>query len=650
MYKRKRDINAIDLLREINDYKRRNKTNIYNTKTLNINERNRNREYNTKTMKSYITSYNDYDSMNKEIKKKKNKGKLDLGSHRNKDIFFEVDSEQYDSGNNSKKSNNNKKNKCSKLLIDKITPYTSEHYLTQSNINPYYSIKTYNNYNIKKPFNSSNKKNNIKNKKKNEIIQNNKINNNKKSNNLSSFSSNEIIKYPLVIQLKSKDNIHAPQISNLSNYLNEEVNDYFISLSDNANITEEKNENNYDNKEEENYRNYAYKEQDKKRIPFDRVNDINEPDYKMLYLMKEKEYNKLMNDYNNIKYELNKKENNNYIIHNFKKLNRNKINNNIIKRNNIDYNNKSFDKNKLDKNIEPIHNINIFYERKQKHNTIYELNKESFNIISEKNSNTIPQNFKIFNEIKFEIIKSCNQNISLNYKSFNNHYLIINKENNIKLLSNNKKLKSKINNEYILSKFNINITPEIKEVLPLKNCNIISFNLEGNLKDFDGNKKNSKEKTYENKSNSISIDLKDILSEINPNNKLKNNKYNKNNNDEIKLTKIRNKKLNLNKFISLYKNKNNSKVGNHNINNEKKEEIINNDEERISNESKENNKNEDKKIFYNNILEINNYPIEKNNLNNGKIMDFPDLSYIRNKLNISIIKRKKINEEELKSF
>ena len=646
MYKRKGDINAIDLLREINDYKRRNKTDLYDTKTLNTKEINKNKEYNTKTIKSYITSYNDYDSMSKEIKKKKNKGKLDLGSHRNKDIFFEVDSEQYDSGSNSKNSTNNKKNKCSKLLIDKITPYTSQHYLTQNNINPYYSIKTYNNYNIKKPFNSSNKKNNKNKKKKNEIIPN-KINNNKKSNNLSSFSSNEIIKYPLVIQLKTKDNIHAPQNSNLSNYLNEEVNDYFISLSDNSNIIEEKNDDNYENKEEENYRNYAYKEQDKKRIHFDKVNDDNEPDYKMLYLMKEQQYNKLMNDYNNIKNELNKKENNNYIINNFKKLNRNKINNNIIKRKNIDYNNKSFDKKKLDKNIEPIHNINIFYESKQKHNTIYELNKESFNIISEKNSNIITQNYKdykIFNEIKFEIIKACNQNIFLNNKSFNNHYLIINKSNNFKILSNNKKLKSKINSEYILSKFNISIIPEIKKVLPLKDCKIISFNLEGNIKNLGGNKKNSKEKINENKSNSISIDLKDILSEINSNNKLKNNKYNKNNNDEIKLTKIREKTLTLKEFINLYTIKDEPKVDD----TEKKEEIINNDKERISNEGNDNNK--DKEKLDNNILEINNYPIEKNNLKNGKIMDFPDLSYIRNKLNISIIKRKKINEDELKSF
>ena len=644
MYKRKKEINTLDLLREINDYKRRNKKYIYNTKTLDINERNKNKEYNTKTMKTYISSYNDYDSMNKVIKKKRNKGKLDLGSHRNKDIFFEVDSEQYDSGSNSKNSINNKKNKCSKLLIDKITPYISEHYLTHSNINPYYSIKTYNNYNIKKPFNGFNKKNNIKKKKKNEVIPD-KMHNNKNSNNLSFNSSNEIIKYPLVIQLKSKDNIHAHQTSNLSNYLNEEVNDYFISLSDNSNITEEKSDINYNNnKEEEKYKNYRYMQQVKKKIPFDKIKNDNEPDYKMLYLMKEQQYNKLMNDYNDIKNELNKNKNNNkYIINNYKKLNRNKINNNKIKGNNISYKNNNLNEKKLDKNIEPIHNINIFYENKLKNTKIYELIKESFNIISEKRNNIISQNYKnieIFNEIKFEIIKPFKQNIIPNNKSFNNNYLIINKANNFKILSNNKELESKINNEYTLSKFNISIKPEIKKVLSLKVCKIISFNLDVNLKDLDGNKKIPKEKINQNnnKSKIISINLKDILSEINSNNKLKNNKFNKNNNDEIALTKLKNKKLNLNQFMGLNKNKNDSKVNNNNINIENEEDIMNNDKEIISYKSKENNKNINKEILYN------------NNLKNGKIIDFPDLSYIRNKLNISIIKRKKINEDELKSF
>ena len=136
MYKRKKEIKALDLLKEINKFRKSNKSNIYDTKTLNINDPKR--IYNTKTIKTCITSYND--SLNKEIKKKKNIGKLDLCSHRNKDIFIELDSEQFDSNNNSKESFKYRKNKCSKLLINKITPLLSEHYLTQNNINPYYSI------------------------------------------------------------------------------------------------------------------------------------------------------------------------------------------------------------------------------------------------------------------------------------------------------------------------------------------------------------------------------------------------------------------------------------------------------------------------------------------------------------------------------
>ena len=144
MYIRKKEIKALDLLKEINEYRRRNRADIYDIKTLNIKEyENPKRLYNTKTVKTCLTLFND--SINKEIKKKKNIGQLDLCSHGNKDIFFEVDSEQYDSDNNSKESFNYRKNKCSKLLINKITPYISDHYLTQNNINPYYSIKTYNN-------------------------------------------------------------------------------------------------------------------------------------------------------------------------------------------------------------------------------------------------------------------------------------------------------------------------------------------------------------------------------------------------------------------------------------------------------------------------------------------------------------------------
>ena len=316
MYKRKKEIKALDLLKEINEFRKSNKSDIYDTKTLNINDQKR--IYNTKTIKTCITSYND--SLNKEIKKKKNIGKLDLYSHRNKDIFIELDSEQYDSNNNSKESFNYRKNKCSKLLINKITPLLSEHYLTQNNINPYYSIKTYNNYNIRKPFNNNNERKNKKEKLKieNEIFPY-KINKNKKSNNISFNSSNDKIKYPFVISLKSKNDNHIQKNSNLSNYFNDEINDYFDSFTENSNYFDENEDNN-----NRNYFNYTY----------NNINKEKKTDYKKLYLMKKKQFDDLLKEYNDMHNKLNKSKNN-YMINNFKKLNRNKINNKIKKEFNI---------------------------------------------------------------------------------------------------------------------------------------------------------------------------------------------------------------------------------------------------------------------------------------------------------------------------
>ena len=316
MYKRKKEIKALDLLKEINKFRKSNKSDIYDTKTLNINDPKR--IYNTKTIKTCITSYND--SLNKEIKKKKNIGKLDLCSHRNKDIFIELDSEQYDSNNNSKESFNYRKNKCSKLLINKITPLLSEHYLTQNNINPYYSIKTYNNYNIRKPFNNNNERKNKKEKLKieNEIIPY-KINKNKKSNNISFNSSNDKIKYPFVISLKSKNDNHIQKNSNLSNYFNDEINDYFDSFTENSGCFDENEDNN-----NRNYFNYTY----------NNINKEKKTDYKKLYLMKKKQFDDLLKEYNDMHNKLNTSKNN-YMINNFKKLNRNKINNKIKKEFNI---------------------------------------------------------------------------------------------------------------------------------------------------------------------------------------------------------------------------------------------------------------------------------------------------------------------------
>ena len=509
MYKRKKEIKALDLLKEINKFRKSNKSDIYDTKTLNINDPKR--IYNTKTIKTCITSYND--SLNKEIKKKKNIGKLDLCSHRNKDIFIELDSEQYDSNNNSKESFNYRKNKCSKLLINKITPLLSEHYLTQNNINPYYSIKTYNNYNIRKPFNNNN--NERKNKKEKLKIENEiipyKINKNKKSNNISFNSSNDKIKYPFVISLKSKNDNHIQKNSNLSNYFNDEINDYFDSFTENSNYFDENEDNN-----NRNYFNYTY----------NNINKEKKTDYKKLYLMKKKQFDDLLKEYNDMHNKLNKSKNN-YMINNFKKLNRNKINNKIKKEFNIIKENQ----------------FEIIKTLKNKINLI-PININQIKLYEENNSNNLIKNKDNF---------------------------VINKLKNFKILSKTKTTKSEHNK--IDNNINI-IIPETKT----KNLN----------------EDNKKEK----------LSFSDILDEINTNN----------------LTKLKNVSIN---------NKHNKK---------EKREIVEYNIDRILDQNK-NNKNQQ-----------NYYPKEEFNFLKEEIMDLPDLSYIRNKLKISIIKMNKINENELNNI
>ena len=44
-------------------------------------------------------------------------------------------------------------------MVDNIISYPSQNYLNQSDIDPHYSVKTFNNYNIIKPFNKKNEKN-----------------------------------------------------------------------------------------------------------------------------------------------------------------------------------------------------------------------------------------------------------------------------------------------------------------------------------------------------------------------------------------------------------------------------------------------------------------------------------------------------------
>ena len=588
MYKRKREIKALDLLKEANDYKKRigerNNMDIYDVETLNIKDyQNHGRKnYNTKTMKTYNTSYRDFDVMNKEINKKKNKGRLDLGSHGNKDIFIEVDSDQYEPGNNSNKILKNRTNKCSKLLIDRVTPYITDSYLTQNDINPYYSIKTFNNYEIKRPFNNKkrNKKNNNNQNIKNDIIPYKSLEL-KRLNNLSS-SSNEKIKYPLVISLKNQNIIYASQNSNLSNYNNEEANDYFLTLSDYS--KGEKNE----NKKEKKFNYTSYNDSNKEQIFIDKNSD-EEQDYKDLYLKKEKQYNNLLKEYNDII----SKFNNNYMINNYKKLNINKNNNNKFVKNS--------DNNNYNKSIKIINLNSIHLKGKQKIRK-YMINKiNDINIISSKN------NKKIFDE----------------------KFLTINKLKDFKLLFNDKinsKQDSIINNNKCFEKISSLKEKENEIKNSLEHEKIISFYIEGSKKYLNYNQQKGKKNGFLllNKKNGIlnntSIEVNDILDEINLNKSTKiksNNKINHHDNENI-LTKIRNKKFNLNKFI----NKNGNKT---------KAEIIEKNIERII----------DKNIY---LPDNSNfyYSEEGNNFEN-----LPDISSIINRLHFSVIKRKKINEDEL---
>ena len=625
MFKRKREIKAIDLLKEANDYKRRkesiNQKNTYDERTLNLKEfeNSENNRYATKTLKTYITSYKDYDPIYKEIKKKKNKGRLDLGSHGNKDIFFEDDSDQYEQGNNSNMILKNRTNKCSKLLIDKVTPYMPDSYLTQNDINPYYSIKTYNNYNIRRPFNDfkRNKKNNNNKNIKNEIIPYKSLEY-KKLNNFS--SSNEIIKYPLVISLKNKNIIHPSQNSNLSNYFNEEADDYSINLSDNS--KEEKNE----NKKEKKFSCNSYNDLNKEQIFIDKNSDI-EQDYKELYLMKERQYNNLLKDYNNL---LSKYKSNNYMINNFKKLNINKNNNNRMKKN--------LSKNNSNKNIKIINLNNIYLKGNQKIKQKYKLIKESFNInIPAKEIQfNFNENIKKINKEKENKSKDRKLNrkdltnemsdIRLipkrnDKKKFDEKYLVINKIKDFKIILNNKKINSQ-QNSVINSNCNLKIDKNIS-------LNLISFYFERNKKYINFNEIKEKKNGFllTNNENGIlnnnSIELNDVLEEIKLNKStqiISNNNKNHINNEKT-LTKIRNNKFNLNKFI----NKDNNKT---------KAEIIEKNIEDIINKNK---------YLLNNInLSNSNYSKYENNCEN-----LPDISSLINRFHISVVKRNKINEDEL---
>ena len=283
----------------------------------------------------------------------------------------------------------------------------------------------------------------------------------------------------------------------------------------------------------------------------------------MLYLIKEQELNDLLNDYNILQNELKKykKNNNNYMINNFKKLKNNKINNN-----------------KQNKNIKVVNDINIFYKKEKNINQIFKINQEYFNILSKKENNNIKynnnENIKIFNEIKFELIKTFknkNNLIPLNTNKIeieskvnilNQKY---NKNKNIITRENNLEINSKYSNfhknecfckDLIINKINsfkIEINNRTNRIIKLKKENNININLKpinkvDNKKLLEYNEIKEKENSLINKenniSNNISIDLNDILDEINIRNSNPENK-----NKSI-LLKGKDKKFNLNKFIN----------------------------------------------------------------------------------------------------
>ena len=150
-----------------------NKTNnIYMNQNVNLNNNNyndfynnnnttNNKLYNINTVsqgnKSIMTTSQilDISLANDELKRKKNIGILDVTSHRNKNIFIESDSEQYNSRKNSEEESNRKKRKrcCSKLIVDKVTsqePYYIGKGKINNNILPdnLYSIRTNNDINL----------------------------------------------------------------------------------------------------------------------------------------------------------------------------------------------------------------------------------------------------------------------------------------------------------------------------------------------------------------------------------------------------------------------------------------------------------------------------------------------------------------------
>ena len=207
MFKNNKSLSISELL---NHFKTRNLihdigSRINDTQSLNNYQSNirKSREYNNKTLSqnnvSYMTSPQmlEYSLLNDEIKQKRKKGVLDVGSHRNKDIFIETDSEAYNSRRNSAESNYNKREskRCSKLIVDKVVSQVPKNYnLGQGHIQkimPYnrnqYNLRDYNN-NINS--NINNNLNNV-----------NDIN----INNLAGLNNNDIININRIINEKGNE-------------------------------------------------------------------------------------------------------------------------------------------------------------------------------------------------------------------------------------------------------------------------------------------------------------------------------------------------------------------------------------------------------------------------------------------------------------
>ena len=234
--------------RLINQFNNQNKNVNENKVNLNqvINNDPNNINQLSQSNASFMTSSQllEYTIVNNAIKKKKTRGIFDAGSHRNKDIFIETDSEQYNSRRNSIDSNKKKrKRNCSKLIVDKATFHIPDTYsmgkgrkvIPNIKNNNKYSIKTFNNnFNI----NDINDLNDINDNdgyeyEKSEIIKIKKINyiptdnpNERNDNNKFNKNKNKRIEEKRIILDKLKNNRNKKLNDNIpkNNNINDNIN------------------------------------------------------------------------------------------------------------------------------------------------------------------------------------------------------------------------------------------------------------------------------------------------------------------------------------------------------------------------------------------------------------------------------------------